>query len=231
MTWRLNQCCVFLGLFLLGGSATSIGAMQLQDQNLCDIAARRAAQIYGVPVEILLSIARVETGRGDALAAWPWTANADGQGYWFDTHDQAIDFAETQLALGNGDFDVGCFQINLKWHPEAFESLEDAFDPIHNAIYAAQFLVELFQVEGDWKSAVTAYHSRTPDKAEAYVKRVEAAYSDLISAPDLLLPANADASVGQKDNRFPLIRRGEYAGFGSLVPRRNADRALIGATP
>ena len=34
-------------------------------------------------------------------------------------------------------------QVNLGYHPDAFEDLEQAFDPTYNVAYAASFLVEL----------------------------------------------------------------------------------------
>lgn len=206
-------------------------AMQLDEAGLCDTAARGAAQIYGIPVNILLSISRVETGRGDAHAPWPWTVNVGNQGHWFETSKSAIDFAKNQLASGTENFDVGCFQINLHWHPQAFDSLEDAFDPVRNATYAAKFLTELFEIEGDWKSAVAAYHSRQPDKASAYITKIENAYYDLINTPELPLQNEAAEVVTPKPNHFPFLKNGVGAGLGSLVPRQNASLAIIRETP
>ncbi len=34
-------------------------------------------------------------------------------------------------------------QVNLGYHPEAFASLEAAFDPRRNVAYATRFLLEL----------------------------------------------------------------------------------------
>lgn len=231
MTRILNLGSTLLALTCISPHPTPSYAMQSGDADLCDIAARDAAQIYDIPVNILLSISRVETGRGKASAPWPWTINEGGQGYWFETSAAAIDFAETQLVSGTKNFDVGCFQINLHWHPQAFDSLEDAFDPARNATYAAKFLVELFDTEGDWKSAAAAYHSRQPDKASAYITKIEAAYYDLVNAPELP-PQNEHAEVIlPKQNRFPLLKNGGDAGLGSLVPQYNASVALIGGTP
>ena len=39
--------------------------------------------------------------------------------------------------------DVGCMQISFKWHSDNFASLEQAFDPVININYAADF-EELF---------------------------------------------------------------------------------------
>ena len=36
--------------------------------------------------------------------------------------------------------DVGCFQVDLFYHPCAFANLDDAFDPDANAFVAARIL-------------------------------------------------------------------------------------------
>jgi hypothetical protein len=59
-------------------------------------------------------------------------------------------------------------QVNLMYHPNAFASLEEAFDPGSNANYAAHFLNALYAGSKDWPTAVGAYHSETPALGEAY---------------------------------------------------------------
>jgi soluble lytic murein transglycosylase-like protein len=68
--------------------------------------------------------------------------------------------------------DVGCFQINLFYHPQAFASLAEAFDPVANARYAARFLQQLYARTGSWAKAVALYHSATPELGEPYAARV-----------------------------------------------------------
>jgi soluble lytic murein transglycosylase-like protein len=65
-------------------------------------------------------------------------------------------------ARGARSYDVGCFQINYRWHGQHFASLDQMFDPDANAAYAARFLSELYAEFGDWSRAAGAYHSRTP---------------------------------------------------------------------
>ena len=59
-------------------------------------------------------------------------------------------------------------QVNLQQHPNAFATLEDAFDPVMNANYAARFLVDLQRESGDWVTAAGLYHSRTEALAAPY---------------------------------------------------------------
>ena len=196
--------------------------------NLCDQAARYAADNSDVPLEILLAVARVETGRtqNNQLLPWPWTVNLQGKGHWFDTADQAIDFADSQLAIGVENFDVGCFQINLRWHGAEFSTFGDVFDPQTNATYAAKFLTELYESEGSWKQAVAAFHSRTPELAAEYLQNIEEVYAQMqASGPDF---GTAAVAAAARPNRFPLLQKGTTASAGSLVPLRNTVTPLIG---
>jgi hypothetical protein len=70
--------------------------------------------------------------------------------------------------------DVGCMQISLTNHPDAFASMDQAFDPHLNADYGARFLVQLFEKTGSWLKAVEYYHSATPDIGHDYGVKVYA---------------------------------------------------------
>jgi Transglycosylase SLT domain len=71
---------------------------------------------------------------------------------------------------------VGCLQVNLMHHPEAFATLDEAFDPAANVAYAARFLHELFAESQDWAQAAAAYHSRRTDLGIAYLQQVLAVW-------------------------------------------------------
>lgn len=215
---------LILAMVLLGqrGGATPVSA-------ICDQAAQRAAENTGVPIGILLSIARVETGRAmdGEFAPWPWSANVSGKGYFFDSADEAMTFANDLLAQGNANFDVGCFQINLRWHSKNFGSLQEAFDPDLNAAYAAQFLTELRASQGSWAAAVAAYHSRTPDLANGYLQKVKATWEKIRDDAPADIPAQV-AQLTPRINRYPLLQGGQVGNIGSLVPQLDAGVLLIG---
>lgn len=145
--------------------------------SLCDAAARTAAREAGIPPEIMLALTRTETGRrrDGALAPWPWTVNMEGEGRWFDDPDEALAFVETRRKGGARSFDIGCFQINHRWHGDAFGSVNEMFDPLANARYAARFLNEIRAESAahrdDWGRIAGAYHSRTPSFAKRYRDR------------------------------------------------------------
>ena len=205
-------------------------ANTLPAHQLCDRAAQVAAQNTAVPLSVLLSIARVESGRlqDGRFAPWPWAANMSGQSYFFETQGQAIAFAADQIAKGNINFDVGCFQVNLRWHSRGFPSLEAAYDPQSNANYAAQFLAALYQEKGSWDAAVATYHSRTKIHASRYLEKVKATWHKLYQTPNPAPPVVDDPRPLASVNNFPLLRHGIGVN-GSLVPQQidGEERGLL----
>jgi len=134
-----------------------------------------AAQVrHDIPRNLLLGIGLQEAGinRDGHLTVWPWTANADGAGRFFDTATAAADWIRDRQAQGVSSIDVGCMQINLRWHPDAFASLDEGLEPARNVDYAARTLKSLYRKTGDWGRAAGAYHSVTPDLQAAYLERL-----------------------------------------------------------
>ncbi len=243
-----KQFCNFTHRFIL---VTSIFFVTLfvpdrvnsaQDLSLiCDRAATYAAQKTGVPVSVLRAISLTETGRkrSGEMRPWPWTVNMEGKGVWFENEDDARAYVYKNYKRGARSFDVGCFQINYKWHGQEFASIEEMFEPNPNALYAANFLLKLYREKGDWSSAAGAYHSRTPKYADKYEKQFNAFRKALLgndaSPPPLLtVVANAPISLVPKPvvrtNRYPLLlgNSGPRA-LGSLVPlgtRQTAQRLI-----
>lgn len=204
----------------------------LASPDLCESAALRAAGETGVPADVLLAITLTETGRHQQgrLRPWPWTANAEGVGHWFDTPDEATAFARGLLARGQRLFDLGCFQINWRWHGEHFAAPESLLDPLLSARYAARLLDELRRELGSWEAAAGAYHSRTPEHASRYRARFDQIRADLRALPTpppLQVPAPPGAP---RVNTYPLLA-GRSSG-ASLVPATlPASRPLLTENP
>lgn len=202
---------------MLAGPAGASG----DDWALCLEAAAEAAQANGVPYDVLLAVALVETGRDGK--PWPWTVNIGGEGHWLATAADAADLVKQALDAGTTNLDLGCFQLNLYWHAQNFTSIEDMLDPIRNATYAAGYLAEKFGETGDWSLAAAAYHSATPDLADAYQVRFA---ETLASVQDT---GTADLRIAEvRPNRFPLFLAGQAGSPGSLVPATSGGLRLIG---
>ncbi len=177
------------GLLLLVSVGTAARAQAPSGEGvLCQEATATAENSTGVPNQLLGAISRVETGRYDPAAggvrAWPWTINAQGIGHFYDSKEAAVAAARAFQAQGIRSIDVGCMQINLMYHPDGFASLEQAFDPHANALFAARFLTDLFHQTGSWPHAAAAYHSQTPDLGVDYQRKVLEAWAEPIDRPE-----------------------------------------------
>ena len=168
------------GLSNAGAAAAAkrLAAGPAGDFALCQKAINAAEKSSRLPPRLLGSVGIVESGRLDTktgrVEPWPWTINVAGTGRFFDTKADAIAAVAKARAAGIQSIDVGCMQVNLLHHPTAFASLDDAFDPALNAIYAAGFLSRLHGQLGTWPAAAAAYHSQTPGVADDYRKQVMA---------------------------------------------------------
>jgi Transglycosylase SLT domain len=202
-------CCIACGgPMRIGAYAEPSGA----SFNACEQAGVAAEQAGGLPSGLLLAIGRIESGRWDTargrVIPWPWTINAAGKGQWFETKELAASSVKSQLDGGTRSIDVGCFQISLMYHPAAFASLEQAFDPDANAAYAARFLLSLYSRTGSWEAAVEAYHSADPALGFAYREQVFASW--LGAAPINMaaaIPVAAPARV-RTPPTIPLVIAG-----------------------
>ena len=149
-----------------------LAALAEEDGAVCGIETARQERLQAIPERLLHSISLVESGRWDArrraVSAWPWTVTAEGEGQYLPNKAAAIAEVRRLRAGGVRNIDVGCMQINLQAHPDAFASLDDAFDPATNVAYAARFLVGLYGDAQDWPTAGAHYHSQTPDLAAEY---------------------------------------------------------------
>ena len=179
-----------------------------QQSELCTVALRQAEQHYHLPPGLLLSIARAESGRPVTsltdIRPWPWTIDADGTGLFLDSKAAAVAWMRQQ-APRHRFIDIGCMQVDLHYHPNAFGSLEDAFDPAANSDYAARLLVDLYRGEaaGSWDIAVGLYHSHTSLLAAEYRDHVALAGADILHGVLKGVPLFVSA-VRQGTLRLPL---------------------------
>lgn len=145
----------------------------------CESAIEAAATAHEIPTELLLAIGMVESG------LTPWVLNAEGTPYFFEDSDSALAELESLQANGIASIDVGCMQVNLRWHPDAFSDLAAAIDPGSNATYAAKFLLSLYAMTGSWTDAVAYYHSSAQRYQRPYVCAVAARLEEMGSAMSL----------------------------------------------
>ena len=167
---------------LTPASAEIFGRLSRGSADACRIAIDRIERSENIPPQLLTAISLVESGRADPdtgeKIAWPWTVNNAGNGRYFPTKAEAIAHVRALWARGERNIDVGCMQINLMYHPEAFIDLDDAFDPEPNVAYAASYLRQLRDDKHSWSIAVAHYHSATPERGQLYRKKVFDAWTN-----------------------------------------------------
>jgi soluble lytic murein transglycosylase-like protein len=194
---------------------------------ICESAIVSAETGARLPARMMQAIATVESGRLDPATStvrpWPWTINAEGEGFFFATKQQAIEAVRALQARGVRSIDVGCMQVNLMFHPRAFASLDQAFEPTTNARYAARFLNELYASSRDWPTAIAAYHSETPSLGADYRQRVMARWN----RPDFASPLARYAAFTPRSARyrdFPPSHQ-VYGAFANAIDARHGANA------
>lgn len=160
----------------------------------CEEAIRHAAAAYGVPVTLALALGRAESG------GHPWAVNAALTGRRFASKGEAVRYVEEERRQGVATIDVGCLQVSLYWHAEAFATLEEAFDPSRNAAAGIARLAALRRETASWTEAIARYHgaSAAADTAH-YVCRVTNEYRALMKRPALECAAGATAQASLAD--------------------------------
>ncbi len=191
---------------------------------------------YHIPEGLLTAVSLTEAGRrmdgAPQLVAWPWTINVAGQGRFFETKEEAVAETRKLIDAGQKSIDVGCMQVNLRYHPNAFRTIEDAFEPATNVAYGAQFLNSLHQTQGSWAKAVERYHSAEDGRREEYRDKVLAIWNTDVRniVMDAVLAENTDTPYHHALNDFAAGRYAEaLAKYTALVAQNPKDRlGLLG---
>jgi hypothetical protein len=111
-------------------------------------------------------------------------------------------------------------QVNLMHHPQAFQSLDMAFEPAVNADYAARFLLQLHDQSGDWTKATASYHSGNPAEGDPYAAKVTSIW------PEEQRKAGLAPSMLPSMPPFPAGRAGRFASVTPMLPGRQPPRML-----
>ncbi|MDD4556459.1 MAG: transglycosylase SLT domain-containing protein [Alphaproteobacteria bacterium] len=156
----------------------------VDDRFVCVDATAKFEQEFQIKKHLLTTISNVETGKWDESlqkrTTWPWTVNAQGKSFYYASKAEAIREVSKMQRQGIKSIDVGCMQVNLLYHGDAFANLEEAFDPETNVKYGATFLKKLYDnTNEDWMKAATQYHSKKPHKAKRYGNKIAAVYKDI----------------------------------------------------
>ena len=132
----------------------------------CEAIIKKIESLTDIPNGLLLGIGKAEAGRikNDEIVIWPWTINHAGKSLFFDNKNQVKRYVSKRVKEGDNNLDVGCMQINLKWHKHNFKDIKDMIAIEPNVSYAASFLIQLKGKYGTWEKAIKHYHSSDPIK-------------------------------------------------------------------
>jgi hypothetical protein len=151
--------------------------------DVCGAVAAQTEKAEGIPPGLVRAVALAESGRWDATLgesqAWPWTVTSGGESFFLPSREAALRKVRELQAEGRSNIDVGCMQVNLGYHPNAFTSLEEAIEPASNIAYGARFLKRLRLETRSWARATARYHSSDPDRGEAYRDKVYRLWHEL----------------------------------------------------
>ena len=158
----LVSCALVSCVFLSCAFAAPAGAPPL---GACEQEMARAAQVENIPLSVLYSVGLTETGQRGRLQ--PYAMNVDGAAVASGSLPEALRRFHEARAKGAKFIDIGCMQINHRFHAAHFESLEAMFDARRNVAYAAHFLRELRAREPSWTLAVARYNAGPDNNGRA----------------------------------------------------------------
>lgn len=145
----------------------------------CEREMLAASRKHELPVSILYAVGLTETGRRGSLQ--PYALNIDGKAVFAADLAGGITAFETARRAGARFIDIGCMQINHRYHSRQFASLQAMFEPHQNVDYAARFLKQLKAKEGSWTLAVARYNAG-PDNNPAQKRYVCAVIANMVAS-------------------------------------------------
>ena len=153
--------------------------LESKELNNCNNLTEKYGKIYNLPNKLLTSIALVESGiKKHEFKSWPWTLNVSGKSMYFENKLETLEYLKSNIRLQKS-IDVGCMQINTRYHLKNFKDLSHLVDPEENVKYAAIYLLKLYKKYKSWNEAVSRYHSSIPKRKKSYLRKVYAYWNDL----------------------------------------------------
>ena len=171
---RLLRTSIIFTIFFLSLIKESY-ADNIRKFNPCENKIKSLELQTDIPKGLLLGIGKAEAIRkiNNKYIIWPWTINHAGKSMFFDTKKQMRNYVFKNLKRNDFNIDVGCMQINIKWHKNNFKKISDMFEVNPNISYAASFLQQLKNKHGSWDKAIKHYHSSDPKKNKPYLIKVK----------------------------------------------------------
>lgn len=204
----MSRFLLFLSVYFVPYFSLGISYQEyiyMHNSNQCSNYFEHIEDKHSLPKHLLRSISAVETGRWHSQSQlyffWPWAVNQGGRAYYYANKEEAIREVRKMLEKGLTSIDIGCMQINLHHHSDAFLNLNQAFEPKDNIEYAAYFLKHNYKKYYNWFEAVASYHSKA-DIGKSYAEKVlkiranyetqKLSYNPCMSAIGEIISCNSD---------------------------------------
>ncbi len=180
--------------------------------NLCEDTIKSIEIQTEIPKGLLLGIGKAEATRKikNKFVIWPWTINHAGKSLFFETKTQMTNYIFKNLKRNDFNIDVGCMQINIKWHKNNFKKISDMFEINPNISYAASFLQQLKNKHGSWDNAIKHYHSSDPKKNNPY----------LIKVKNFWKRDDNDKIFKAKNIKYESIKKFQESSLSSMIRKR-----------
>jgi hypothetical protein len=160
------------GLLATTAQSTSSAPSRNQTGGECETHVAETALKTEVPIGVLYAVGLTESGQASSMT--PLALNIGGKSVLAKDKAEALMLIEQAVKSGDSMVDIGCMQINYRYHAENFGSVEEMLDPQRNVKYGAEFLMKLQRQHGSWTKAIAHYHAsaRNPAAQRRYVCRV-----------------------------------------------------------
>ncbi len=202
---RIRSVWLLLFFLTLGSTVPAEASVR----TVCSAHAAQQEKAERIPPGLVHAVALAESGRwleGDnSTKPWPWTVTSGKDSFYLSSKEEAIAKVEELQANGRTNIDVGCMQINLHYHPDAFSTLEDAFDPDQNVAYGTKFLKGLRNKTRSWGKATAFYHSQNRARGIAYRDKVYKLWRKLRRRP-VVSASRVDTPSAQRDGTQKLFK-------------------------
>ena len=234
---QINQRYILLTLFsfiLIFITSKSLAS----DSVYCLNAIKHFEKKYNIPKNFLYLISLVESGKWDenskTVQPWPWTVHIGGKAKFFKNRGEMVMFLKKHISYGKENIDVGCNQINYKYHKHNFNSIEHMVTPYYNIEYSAYYLSQNFAKTGNWHDAIALYHSKNPLHNGRYIKKIKKAAENngnLQMALNNVKKNSFDIpSLNTKNHKKVTLKKNFNAGiivYDAKSVTTNTDRIII----
>lgn len=184
---KIKLLSVLLCCAVYAGPQTEQKACAKQD---CAQIIHKKEQEFGIPKDLLSSIATVESGMNI------YAINALGRSFKCRSKEEAVRTVQGLQSRNVRNIAVGPMQINITSHRKQFRSLEHMFEPEANITYAAKLLASLHKRFGGWDTAVGYYNASSLQLRRKYQNKVFKKWHS--KAQHLKIGTGPGAGVGAK---------------------------------